>query len=534
MTNFRTRSFVVILFVLLFSTISSGQVWQPDLENGKYKNPIIWADYSDPSICKVGDDFYMTSSSFNCVPALPILHSKDLVNWEIINHAVERFSDSYFDIPQHGNGVWAPCLRFHNDWFYIYWGDPDRGIFMVKTQDPYGDWSAPVLVKKAYGNIDPSPLWDDDGRVYLVHAFANSRAGVSHILQVQELTPDGSQVTKNRNVVINGLPENHTLEGPKFYKRNGYYYIFAPAGGVAQGWQMVYRATNLFGPYEGKRILEQGSTNINGPHQGGWVELDNGECWFVHFQELQPYGRIVHLEPMKWVDDWPVMGIDKDSNGVGEPVVEFDKPNVGNSSSIQVPQTSDEFNNDAYNLAWQWYANYYEHWYSLKDNPGNLRLYAQYNSTSASIFMIPNIIAQKFPAPEFSVTTKMDASGLKEGEKAGLVVMGLDYATLTLSREGKNYVLVLATCIDAHKGFSEQIKENFKINSSEIYLKVDVAKEGKCNFMFSENGDNYKKIGEAFQAKEGRWIGAKVGLFSVTSEETGLKGYVDFDWFRIE
>ena len=193
--------------------INVSQVWVADNGDGTYKNPIIFADYSDPDICRAGDDFYMTASSFNCVPALPILHSRDLVNWTIINHAVKRFPDEYYDVVQHGNGVWAPSIRYHNGWFYIYWGDPDRGIFMVRTQHPEGDWSPPVLVKDAHGNIDACPLWDDDGKVYLVHAFANSRAGVSDILQVQELTSDGAQVTRNRKIVINGYKVYPTLEG---------------------------------------------------------------------------------------------------------------------------------------------------------------------------------------------------------------------------------------------------------------------------------------------------------------------------------
>ena len=158
------KNSLAVILVLLCVQNFYAQKWIPDLSNGFYKNPVIWADYSDPDVIRTGNDFYMTASSFNCVPALPVLHSTDLVNWELINHAVKRFPDSYYDIVQHGNGVWAPSLRFHDGWYYIYWGDPDRGIYMVRAQDPYGDWSAPVLVKKAAGNIDPCPLWDDDPR----------------------------------------------------------------------------------------------------------------------------------------------------------------------------------------------------------------------------------------------------------------------------------------------------------------------------------------------------------------------------------
>ena len=525
---------LTVFLLIVSGHYLSSQKWIPDLGNGSYKNPIIWADYSDPDVIRFGEEFYMTASSFNCVPALPLLRSTDLVNWEIINYAVKRFPDSYFDRVQHGNGVWAPAIRFHDGWFYIFWGDPDRGIFMVRTEDPYGDWSAPVLVKKAFGNIDPCPLWDDDGKVYLVHAFANSRAGVNNILQVQELIEHGTVAGNNRMVVYNGSPNHNTMEGPKFYKRNGYYYIFTPAGGVAEGYQMVLRSRNPFGPYEEKTVLAQGNTNINGPHQGGWVELENGENWFIHFQERQPYGRIVHLEPLKWIDDWPVIGDDTDGDGTGEPVLEFRKPEVNKPSIIKIPQTSDEFNYTNLSLAWQWHANYYPHWYSLTANQGYLRLYPQYNPDAHSIWMVPNLLLQKLPAPEFTVTTKMDVSNLRERERAGIVVMGLDYATLTLTPVEEGFKMELATCRNAHTGNDESIKYTNNPGVSELFLRVRFNNDGKCQFAYSENGTDFQDVGELFQAREGRWIGAKVGVFAVSARETGLKGFADFDWFRVE
>ena len=525
---------LLVILIAVYGQHLFAQKWIPDLGNGRYKNPIIWADYSDPDVIRVGDDFYMTASSFNCVPALPVLHSTDLVNWELINYAVKRFPDPHFDVVQHGNGVWAPSLRFHDEWFYIYWGDPDRGIFMVRTQDPYGEWSAPLLVKKAAGNIDPCPLWDDDGKVYLVHAFANSRAGVNNILQVQELIEDGTVASSNRMVVYNASPNHKTMEGPKFYKRNGYYYIFTPAGGVAEGYQMVLRSGNPFGPYEEKTVLAQGNTSINGPHQGGWVELENGENWFIHFQEKQPYGRIVHLQPVKWMDDWPVMGSDPDNDGTGEPVMEYKKPNVNRPSEIKIPQTSDEFNNPELNLAWQWHANYYHHWFSLTANQGNLRLYTQYNPDSRSVWMVPNLLLQKLPAPEFTVTTKINTSNLRGREKAGLILMGLDYATLSFTPVKTGYKMELATCRNAHMGSDENIVYTEIQEVSEVFLRVSIDKKGQCQFAYSQNGTDFRDIGEAFQAREGRWIGAKTGIFAVSTQETGLKGFADFDWFRLE
>jgi len=527
----------VLLFISVlgfFSTVFS-QVWIPDLGDGKYINPIIYADYSDPDVVKVGDNFYMTASSFNCFPALPILHSKDLINWKIINHAIQKFPDPDFDKPQHGNGVWAPSILFHNGYFYIYYGDPDRGIFMVKTKDPYGEWDPPVLVKKAYGNIDPCPLWDDDGNVYLVHAFAHSRAGVKSLLQVNQLSPDGSKTIDKGTIVFDGHENHPTIEGTKFQKRNGYYYIFAPAGGVKSGWQTVLRSKNIYGPYEDKIVLSQGSTEINGPHQGGYIELENGEGWFVHFQDKGAYGRIVHLQPVVWKNDWPVMGNDEDSDGTGEPVLIFKKPNVGKSYPVQVPQTSDEFDSAKMGLQWQWHANYKKEWYSLTESQGAVRLYSQkIPEKNANFWCVPNLLLQKFPAPEFVVTTKIVLDAKVNDEKAGLIVMGLGYAYLALNQVDGKYLLHQAFCKDAESGDIEEIAEEVEVGSNSLYLRVSIKDGALCTFSYSLDGISYKSVGKYFKARPGKWIGAKVGLFAVTANGSTESGYADFDFFRVD
>ena len=314
------------------------KVWSPDLGNGQYINPVIDADYSDPDVVRVGDDFYMTASSFCDIPGLPILHSKDLVNWTLIGHAITEmpeYAQSAKD-PSHGNAVWAPAIRYHNGEFYIYYGDPDLGIFMTKAKNPAGPWEPLVHVYKAKGVIDPCPIWDEDGRAYIGHGYAGSRAGVKSILGMIEMTPDGTKAIGQDKVIYDGHLENETIEGAKLYKRDGWYYIFSPAGGVATGWQEVLRSKNIWGPYETRNVMEQGSTDINGPHQGGWVDTPDGkEYWFLHFQDKGPYGRVVHLQPMEWRQDgWPVIGVDPDGDGRGEPVRKYHKPNVGKTLSL--------------------------------------------------------------------------------------------------------------------------------------------------------------------------------------------------------
>lgn len=247
------------------STVS--KVWVADNGNGTYKNPIINADYSDPDAIRVGDDYYMTASSFEDIPGLPILHSKDLVNWTIIGHALDRLPPyDHFSVPRHGEGVWAPAICYHNNEFYIYYPDPDFGIYRTKAKNPAGPWSEPVLVEAGKGLIDPCPLRDDDGNTYLVHAWAGSRAGIKSIITVKKMNGEGTKTLDKGVIVYDGHETDPTIEGPKFYKRNGYYYIFAPAGGVSTGWQLVLRSKNVYGPYQRRVVMDQGKTTINGPH----------------------------------------------------------------------------------------------------------------------------------------------------------------------------------------------------------------------------------------------------------------------------
>lgn len=285
-----------------------------------YTNPILPYDYSDPDVCRVGGTYLMTSSSFNNVPGLQILASKDLVHWEIVDAAIRYQLPGYEEGDKvTGNFVWAPAIREHDERLYIYYGDPDRGIYCIRSKklsverleirDFPLEWEEPVLVVKAKGYIDPCPLWDEDGRVWLSHGVAGSRFGLKSVLMMAELNADGLSVKVPSRIIFDGHEQHPTCEGTKLYKRNGYYYLMHPAGGVATGWQVVQRSKNIYGPYELKITLAQGKTAINGPHQGAWVETPEGENWFFHFQDVGVAGRIVHLQPVKWVNDWPEMGI---------------------------------------------------------------------------------------------------------------------------------------------------------------------------------------------------------------------------------
>lgn len=542
----RINSILLVTFTLLLCGEGKAQnagdqpfvsdVWVADQGDGTYKNPILHADYSDPDVVRVGDDFYMTSSSFNAAPGLPILHSKDLVNWKLIGHALDRqVPVEHFSKPQHGNGVWAPAIRHHEGEFYIYWGDPDFGIYMVKTKDPGGEWEEPVLVEAGKGLIDPAPLWDEDGKAYLSHAYAGSRAGIKSILVVKPMNWEGTKTTGAGRIVFDGHENHPTVEGTKFYKRNGYYYIFAPAGGVSTGWQLILRSKNPYGPYEEHISLEQGGTEINGPHQGAWIELENGEDWFIHFQDKEEYGRIVHLQPMVWNNNWPTMGEEKDGDGTGEPVLRHKKPNVGKNYPVATPKDTDEFEGNDVGLQWQWQANPEATWAFANPAKGQLRLYTQLLPEDAkNLWEAPNLLLQKFPAEEFTTTTKFTFHPNEDltGEKAGLIVMGMSYAYLALESTNDGTVIKYVVTKDAENGEPEQERVIKKFQGGSIQFRVRVDQGGKCSFSYSENGRNFKTVENTFQAVPGKWIGAKVGIFAIKKEKTNDSGFTDFAWFR--
>lgn len=514
------------------------EVWVADNQDGTYTNPILYADYSDPDVIRVGDDYYMTASSFNAAPGLPILHSRDMINWKLINHALPiQIPRESFNVPQHGNGVWAPSIRFHENEFYIYWGDPDHGIYMVKTDDPLDNWEKPVLVMEGKGLIDPSPLWDDNGKAYLVHAYAGSRRGVKSLVTVNKMNAEGTKVLDAGRHVFDGHDDHPTVEGTKFYKRNGYYYIFAPAGGVSTGWQLVLRSKNIYGPYEEKVVLEQGTTEINGPHQGAWVQTSQDEDWFYHFQDMEAYGRIVHLQPMSWENDWPVMGEDQDGNGIGEPVKTHKKPDVGKAFSMITPVESTEFEGDSLGLQWQWHANPDVVWHAKLPGKDHLRLFSiKTQEDYKNLWMTPNLLLQKFPAPDFVTTTKLSLypQEAEEGKRAGLIIMGMDYATLTLTHDQEGFIIKQTQAIDAISGEEEVTIDEKRIESNEVVFRVEVsAPDAMCHFSYSENGKKFTRIGQPFKAQPGKWIGAKVGLFSVSTKEAKRGGYADVEYFRI-
>ena len=564
---------------LLMMAQAPSKTWNPNLSGGRYQNPIINADYSDPDVCRHGDDYYMTSSSFACFPGLQILHSTDLVNWTIVGAALKdhypvlpqyRGTDlDYRNKIQHGNYVWAPSIRYHDGWYYIYWGDPDQGVFMVRTQNPCDDWSDPVLVKEGKGMIDCCPLWDDDGRAYLSHGCAGSRAGVKSVLFVAPLSADGTHVTGPSRIVYDGHEDQPTIEGTKFYKHGGYYYIFSPAGGVKYGWQVELRSKSPYGPYEERVTLAQGKSMVNGPHQGAWVDTPCGEDWFIHFQDKHAYGRVVHLQPAQWKDGWLVIGDDKDGDGCGDAVAAWKKPRVSALSKDKVLQLaeSDEFDSNDLGLQWQFEGPWSHYWYYCDARNSRLRLYGpQQPEGFRNISDLQNMLLQKLPAENFTVAARMrfipNPDFKPKGEEGGFVIMGQDYAAIKLVSTAEGCVLRYVVCKSAQKGKAEETVEEKPVAlvpmprpytqkyavddkpqprsaTPYIYVRVKVWSTGVGNgikahaqFAYSTDGKKYTELGQSFDIVEGKWIGAKTGFYCIRPGKKNDAPFLDIDWIR--
>jgi beta-xylosidase len=506
-------------------------LWVADTGDGNYRNPVLFADWSDPDVVRVGTDYYMTASSFNRVPGLPVLHSTDLVNWELIGHALTRLTpEAFFATPQPGCGVWAPAIRHHAGRFWIVYPDPDHGIYVTTAADPAGPWTTPRLVLPGRGLIDPCPLWDDDGNAYLVHGWAKSRAGINNRLTAYRMTADLGRPLDTGVLLIDGdtIADCRTLEGPKWYRRDGWYWIFAPAGGVAHGWQYAFRSRSVLGRYEPRIVLAQGHTDVNGPHQGAWIDSPAGADWFVHFQDRGAYGRIVHLQPMSWgADDWPVIGT-PNGNGCGTPVASHRKPAPGPARPY-APPAADTFAGGVPGPQWAWPANPVAGWLLPADADG-LRL-ACVPWPDSDLRKVPNVLGQRLPAPRLAASTGLRLSATP-GSRAGLVVHGHTYGWIGLERRAGGTYLVCRFA-DAEGAPETDAAEPLAVPAAaHVRLTATVGDDAVVRFRAEVDGGDRLDVDAAFTATQGRWIGATIGLFA-SARPGGGGGHADFDPFDV-
>ncbi len=537
-----------------------------DLGNGRFRNPVLFADYSDPDVIRVGDTFYLTASSFNYTPGLPILTSKDLVNWELVNYALDNIKEQRYDIPRHSEGVWAPAIRFHDGMFYIYYGMPDEGYYVVKTKDPLGKWDEPVCILPGKGLIDPCPFWDDDGKAYVVHGYAKSRIGFNSILGIFEMSPDGLKAISEDHFIFDGNDPKHpavTIEGPKIYKRDGYYYIWAPAGGVRPGYQVVLRSRDIHGPYEIKKVLDQGDSVINGPHQGGLVDTEDGKEYFLHFQDRGLYGRICHLQPVFWKDEWPVVGSDKMGAGCGEPVYEMDIPVKRETAYDRTfLSASDDFEGGKYGLMWQWLGNHNSSFYGKTDKEKGIRLYAlnPSNDRDPVIWKSSNVLTQKIIYPLFTSDISFDISGLKDGDRAGVCMTGGQYITAYVERTGGEFELKIAKSLGGDSDKKEEVLSSFALKEvikepKDISIRMRFGYDEEVSgvdLYYQDVNDPYsgknphlsmglilpdggsKDLSVNFEPLDHTWVGAKIGIFALSKNAAKDPGFADFHYVTVK
>ncbi len=572
-----------------------------DLGNGRFQNPILFADYSDPDVIRVGDTYYMTASSFNYTPGLPILISKDLVNWKLVNYAIENIAEERYAIPRHSEGVWAPAIRYHDGMFYIYYGMPDEGYYVVRTKDPLGKWEEPVCILPGKGLIDPCLFWDEDGKAYIIHGYAKSRIGFKSILGIFEMSSDGMKAISEDHFIFDGNDPEHravTIEGPKVYKRNGFYYILAPAGGVRQGYQVALRSKDIHGPYEIKTVMAQGNTVINGPHQGGLVDTEKGDEWFIHFQDRGLYGRICHLQPVHWENNWPVIGVNPTEEGCGEPVYEMEMPGrkMGgtsesacdesrelvlesadcckrNNGEFDTPsnlESTDCFTGGKYGLQWQWLGNHRDDFFGKTEESNGLRLFALNPSgdENPTLWRSANVLTQKMIYPVFEASIQMDASHLEDGERAGVCMTGGQYIVAAIERTGNSYDVVVLESKGSDSNKTEAMKARIPLSEissfsggfDESLQNICFKMSFTCDKIDSEEnlyfrnvtetderliphlrislvvGGQERDLGVLYTPSDHTWVGAKIGIFALACKGSGQEkhGFADFNSVTVE
>jgi beta-xylosidase len=491
-----------------------------DQGNGTYINPVLNADYSDPDVCRIGDKYYMVCSEFHYM-GMPVLESEDMVNWRIIAQIYSRLDFPDYDrMNSYANGSWAPSIRYRDGKLWVYFCTPTEGLFLSTAEKPEGPWSPLVEVKHVEKWEDPCPFWDDDGKAYLGHSLHGAGPIIIH-----RMSDDGTQLLDDGLTVYTGP----VAEGVKMFKRNGYYYISIPEGGVPTGWQTVLRSKNIYGPYEKKAVLETGSTAVNGPHQGALVETSEGDWWFYHFQSAGALGRVVHLQPVHWHDDWPVIGVDIDRNGIGEPVYVWKKPFAG-KTAVHAPQSDDEFDAPALGLQWQFNHNPDNTAWSLSEKPGYLCLKAL---KSESFLQAKNTLTQKTMGASGEIVVTLDVSRIAEGQRAGLCSFGSLYGLLGIYRTGGENFLFFETnrqlfdrpqsgerinTFDTGKNLFE--KQPFRSKVIYLKLKLDFL-TNRNHFYYSTDNRRFIPFGEEFGAQFSFWKGARVGLFSYNELQDG-------------
>ncbi|MCM1355854.1 MAG: glycoside hydrolase 43 family protein [Staphylococcus sp.] len=521
----RIKSFIpaMIAIAVSLSATSIARADNPqwgDLGDGTFANPVLNADYSDPDIIRVGDKFYMTCSEFHFM-GMPILESDDMVNWHIIGNVYDSMDFPGYDaMTKYAEGTWAPALRYHDGKFWIFVCTPEEGLLMTTAENPAGPWTPFHVVKAVAKWEDPCPFWDEDGSAYLVRS--RHRAGP---IIIHRMSPDGRTLLDEGTKVYHGP----VAEGPKMFRKDGYYYISIPEGGVSKGWQTILRSKDVYGPYEAKRVLEKGSTDTNGPHQGSLVDTPDGDWWFYHFQSAGVRGRVLHLQPVSWAEDgYPVIGTDYDGNGVGEPMKICKKP-FASQTQAHTPQASDDFSAPQPGLQWQTNHNPVPGMVSTTEREGWLTIKPIHASW---LRLARNQLTQKIMGYRSEAEIKLDFSAMKPGDRSGLACLGKSFngaGVMVDPTDGKPCLYVERDSL-----IEVSVPLTGKIEPAEVTLRLSIdAPANSFAYSYSLDGKDFRPLGEPFEMKEGFWKGVRTGIYAyTTSPDDSAAGQTAFDYFH--
>ena len=391
-----------------------------DQGNGTYINPVMPGDFSDLDVISVGADFYAISSTMQYSPGIVLLHSKDLVHWSILGHAVPDLTAldpelGWNRMNRQGRGIWAGALRYHAGEFWIYFGTPDQGIYMTRAKDLRGPWSLPKLVLAEPGWDDPCPFWDDDGEAYLVatHFAAEGPASTRYNIHLFKMRPGGDSLFEGEDKIIH---QSKGSEANKLYKFHGTYYHFFSEVRAEGRVPMIERAENLNGPWEMHQLMHVHPATDKEPNQGGLIQVSSGHWYFVtHLGRGDWDGREGVLLPVTWIDGWPIPGA-VGPDQIGTMAWEGEMP----LSSVKEPtlNLSDEFDGPTLNPAWEWRYQPRSDGWSLTKHKGFLRLQALPSLRAGDFHSVPDVLTQRsYRSKRSRVTVRLNVIG--NGRRSG-------------------------------------------------------------------------------------------------------------------
>jgi beta-xylosidase len=496
--------------------LGSAFAWQADNGNGTFTNPPLYADYPDPDIIRVGEDFYMVSTTFVDSPGINVLRSKDLVNWQIVSHAATLVNGgNRFDMiggTAYRHGFWAASIRYHNGTFYVV-DNPTFGHARVYyTTNLAGPWQSHELNQPAY---DPGFFIDTDGTGYI--ACGNTR------LSLLTLNSNYSQVVSVRTDIL----VYRGIEGSHMIKRGNYYYLFNANPSLRPFALLCSRSTNIFGPYETIKSLD----DPRGGHQGGIVELADGQWYGFVMKDCGAIGRMTDIGPIFWTNNWPVWGTPE---APGEVPAVTRKPIPG--EPICQPATSDDFSSPTLGLQWQWNHNPDNSRWSLTARPGCLRL----KPTEATNFWFArNTLTQKGQGPWSCGEVKFDLSHLRPGDVCGFGTFGKTNGQISVSGGSHGAVtLNMNVTVPMNPSSTKLWQTNLgsvRFTGTNIYLRTELNFTndlGSCSY--GADGIHWTMLGGPFNLaydwQTGTFQGEKFAIFCFNSNPGD--GYVDVDWFH--